>query len=88
MTAYSHLGRTCEHCGRVFYGWQATGRPKKYCSNACKQRAYRRARDDKRGRRITEAARAMLDKQEQFRNVAGGPGGDRRFDVTKDGVTP
>lgn len=88
MPAYSHLGRCCDHCGKVYYNPQTKGRPKRYCSNACKQAAYRRAKDDERGRRMTEEARRSLELSERlgFRNAASGPGDDRRFDVTKSAI--
>jgi hypothetical protein len=84
MTTYTHLGHACDHCGRIYYTGTVTGRPRRYCSSACRQAAYRRAVDDERGRRITEEARRTLAQSAAFRNVADGPGGpDRRFDVTK-----
>lgn len=63
MTAYLGLGRCCEHCGRTYYPTGITGRPRRYCSNACKQAAYRRAKEEARGRREAQrlAARRRLD---------------------------
>lgn len=85
----THLGHACDHCGRIYYTGTVTGRPRRYCSSACRQAAYRRATDDARGRRITEDARPTLAQSAAFRNVADGPGGgDRRFDVTKPTETP
>jgi len=38
--------KVCESCGKVFYFVRARGRYPKYCSNACKQRAYRLVRKE------------------------------------------
>jgi hypothetical protein len=35
----------CEHCGTVFEA-KATGRPRRYHSNACRQAAYRARRSE------------------------------------------
>lgn len=90
MTSHAYLGQCCEHCGRVFYDAATAGRPRRYCSNACKQRAYRRAKDDARGRKLTEDARRFLEECDfrnveecDFRNAASRPGGDHRVRVTK-----
>jgi len=84
LTMTTHLGHACDHCGRIYYTGAVTGRPRRYCSSACRQAAYRRATEDERGRRITEEARRTLAQSAAFRNVIDGPGGaDRRFDVTK-----
>ena len=84
LTMTTHLGHACDHCGRIYYTAAVTGRPRRYCSSACRQAAYRRAVDDARGRRITEDARRTLAQSAAFRNVADGPGdADRRFDVTE-----
>ena len=71
MTNYAYLGTACDHCGRVFYA-KSTGRPRRYCGNACKQRAYRRAKEDERGRKTTEDARQWLEAT-AFRNVINRP---------------
>ncbi|MDT7789683.1 MAG: hypothetical protein QOF58_8102 [Pseudonocardiales bacterium] len=40
----SAAGERCEVCGEVLFR-QRSGRPARYCSNACRQRAYRRRGD-------------------------------------------
>ena len=31
---------TCQYCGKEIQATQGRGRPRKYCSDSCKQRAY------------------------------------------------
>ena len=71
---------TCARCGAAI-DQAATGRPRRFCSDACKQRAYRRARDDERGRRITETARRWLATAE-FHCDREPEDDDHLFDVT------
>jgi hypothetical protein len=45
MTAYYRkLIQNCRHCGQTFELTRYGGRGAVYCSNACKQSAYRRRR--------------------------------------------
>lgn len=37
-------GRTCKECGVTFLDRRIRGRAPKYCSDACKQRAYRKSK--------------------------------------------
>lgn len=59
----SHLAQICEQCGRQYLP-KDTGRPQRYCSGACRQRAYR-------VRRLLDRVECLLG---DFRNVATGPG--------------
>ncbi|MFI5683100.1 ATP-binding protein [Streptomyces sp. NPDC051636] len=48
--------RTCELCGAALTGGPGGGRPARYCSGACRQRAFRQ-RTARRGARAAEPAR-------------------------------
>ena len=53
----------CDHCETEFTP-ASTGRPPKFCSNACKQKAYREREEHKRSRMIESSWEAALNSPE------------------------
>ena len=53
----------CDHCEREFTP-ASTGRPPKYCCNACKQKAYREREEARQSQMIENSWKAALDSPE------------------------
>jgi len=51
---YYGTGGKCAYCGRTLPPSGGQGRPKKYCSNSCKQKAYRERKHKNNGSGVTK----------------------------------
>lgn len=54
------LVRECAHCGSRFQDEQTKGRPRRYCSAACRAAASRERREHQHARELREAREQMV----------------------------
>jgi len=64
--AYGYLYSVCDHCGKQ-YTDNTHGRPSLYCSAKCKQRAYRRRKDNAKLEETIAQAQHALKVYEELR---------------------
>ena len=57
--AYGYKYSVCDHCSKQ-YEDNSFGRPSRYCSSVCRQRAYRRRKDNERHEQIIDSAKKLL----------------------------